>query len=73
MRKPIILVIFRFEDILRGLKMLEQLGVQLVITEEDEQDLREGVVDFVSISYYMSWTTAPETAAEIWQQEENPF
>ena len=43
--------------------MLEQLGVQLVITEEDEQDLREGVVDFVSISYYMSWTTAPETAA----------
>ena len=44
-------------------KMLEQLGVQLVITEEDEQDLREGVVDFVSISYYMSWTTAPETAA----------
>lgn len=44
-------------------KMLEQLGVQLAITEEDEQDLREGVVDFVSISYYMSWTTAPETAA----------
>lgn len=43
--------------------MLEQLGVQLAITEEDEQDLREGVVDFVSISYYMSWTTAPETAA----------
>lgn len=32
----------------------ERLGIKLVITEDDKDILREGTVDFLSFSYYMS-------------------
>lgn len=35
-------------------KRMERAGIQIHITEEDEEDLREGCVDFVSFSYYCS-------------------
>ena len=35
-------------------KRMEKAGIQIQITPEDEKDLREGTVDFVSFSYYCS-------------------
>ncbi|GEM_PF-8488 len=35
-------------------RQLEQLGIMSEISKEDEQMLRQGVVDFIGFSYYMS-------------------
>lgn len=52
---------FFFSDVqIRGyypnyeLKEFERLGIKLDITEEDKQILKEGTVDFISFSYYLS-------------------
>lgn len=37
-----------------------QQQIKLDITSEDEEILKEGCVDFIAISYYMSWTTSEE-------------
>ena len=37
-----------------ALKRMEKLGVTIDLSEEDRQDLKEGVVDFISFSYYSS-------------------
>ena len=42
------------------LKAYEKQGVQLELTEEDKQILKEGTVDFVTFSYYMSTCCASE-------------
>ena len=43
-------------------KQLDKMNIQIKMEEKDEEILREGIVDFISISYYMSWTTAPEVS-----------
>lgn len=35
-------------------RLLEEMGVKLQITAQDEKDLREGIVDFYTFSYYDS-------------------
>ncbi|MDO4467140.1 MAG: family 1 glycosylhydrolase [Bacillota bacterium] len=47
------------------LKEYEQAGIDIHLTEEEKQLLKEGTVDFVSFSYYMTSTTSadPEVLA----------
>lgn len=45
-------------------KLFEREGIELQLTTEDEQILRENTVDFVSISYYSSRCTSADPAME---------
>ena len=45
--------------------LLRQKGVQLILEEGDEDLLKEGVVDFISFSYYMTINVADENVAEL--------
>ncbi len=49
-----------------ALKMLERKGFHISYTPEELADLKEGTVDFISLSYYMSTavTTLPEISGE---------
>lgn len=42
------------------LKAYERQGIQLELTEEDKKTLKEGTVDFITFSYYMSTCCASE-------------
>lgn len=44
------------------LKKYEREGVKLITTPEDFVDLKEGTVDFISFSYYMSITAASDSS-----------
>ncbi|MGX8834138.1 glycoside hydrolase family 1 protein [Amedibacillus sp. YH-ame6] len=58
---------FYFSDVqIRGmysqksLQYLRSIDVQIQLEEHDEKILKEGCVDFMAFSYYMSWTTSNE-------------
>lgn len=44
-----------------AIKKFEKLGIQLDITDEDRQILKENTVDFISFSYYSSRTSKADT------------
>lgn len=55
-------------------QFLKQLNVEIEIEEEDTNVLSEGTVDIVSLSYYMSWTTAEaESEGNMSTGGENPY
>lgn len=43
-----------------ALKRMEKLGIQVDISKEDMQTLKEGTVDFISFSYYSSRTVSAD-------------
>ncbi len=40
---------------------LKTHNIDLNITDEDKKDLKEGCIDYIAFSYYMSWTTSNES------------
>lgn len=54
------------------LKYFEQKGFNIDITDEDKQILKANTVDFVSFSYYMSWTVSdPDNPLYEYDEEKN--
>lgn len=45
----------------RSLSYLKHIGVSLDLTQEDQEILLKGKVDFIGLSYYLSVTTSKET------------
>ncbi|WP_297637688.1 6-phospho-beta-glucosidase [uncultured Clostridium sp.] len=61
-----------------ALKELERKGINLNITEEDKEVLRENTVDFISFSYYSSRCTSADkgmqkTDGNIFETVKNPY
>lgn len=59
-------------------KMFRDYGITLDITEADRKILKEGTVDFMSFSYYMSAISAAkkdgeETAGNLMMSKKNPY
>ena len=49
----------------KALKMLERKGVELIIEPEDEEILRNGCVDYIGFSYYMSNVASADQSKQI--------
>lgn len=57
-------------------KMLEKMGVNIVMHEDDDKTLMNGKVDFIGFSYYMSWTSGldvVEAEGNMSEGGENPY
>ena len=55
-------------------KYMQLQHIELPILKEDEVILKEGCVDYIAFSYYMSWTTSEQsTQGNMSDGGENPF
>ena len=57
-------------------KMLEKMGINIIMKEDDEKVLVNGKVDFIGFSYYMSWTSGNdvvEAEGNMSEGGENPY